>query len=404
MQVLGLLLGVVAVMQSAKVLIEAWSEYYTFLFAKNRFMPRSLSCLTSCGSIQAWRGTRRFVVIAKVKETADVMSFYLVPEDGKALPTFSAGQYIMLKLNIPNQKEIVTRCYSLSAGPNENHYRITVKRVADGIGSIFLIDNVHPGEVVHVTAPQGRFCLNPDSEKPVVLIAGGIGITPCLSMIDELTQEMQREIVLFYSMKSGKDHVRQNDLQALTDQFPQLRIITIYTSPDDTDILGLDYDGSDRLSIESLDAVLESTHYDFYVCGSKAMSDSVVNMLNEWGVPKESIHSEGFGGPAIAKPILMEAIPAKQVQESEAPKSPTVTFKKSNKTVTWNPAKENILNLAEENGVNVEAVCRSGNCGACQIGLLSGCVKYDQKSDESCDTKSCLPCIAIPVSDIVLNA
>lgn len=404
MQVLGLLLGFVAVMQSAKVLIEAWSEYYTLLFSKNCVMPRSLSCLTSCGSTQAWRGARRFIVKAKVKETADVFSFYLVPEDGKALPLFYAGQYIMLKLNIPNHKEVVTRCYSLSAGPNENHYRITVKRVADGVGSNFLIDNVHPGEVVHATAPQGRFCLNPDSEKPVVLIAGGIGITPCLSMIDELTQEMQREIVLFYSMKSGKDHVRKGELQSLTDQYPQFRIITIYTAPDDTDILGLDYDGSDRLSIESLDAVLESTDYDFYVCGSKAMSDSVVNMLSVWGVPEESIHSEGFGGPVLTKPKLDKAIPSQQDQESEVSKSPTVTFKKSNKTVAWNPAKENILNLAEENGVNVEAVCRSGNCGACQIGLLSGCVKYDQKPDQSCDTKSCLPCIAKPVSDIVLNA
>lgn len=141
-----------------------------------------------------WSGKRKFRVVERRVENKDgnICSFYLAPHDGGKLPSFQPGQFLTFELAIPNQQSPVIRCYSLSDSPlKSDRYRVSIKRlpappskkkqVPDGLSSCYFHDNIREGDVVDVMAPNGGFCLDTHSDRPVVLIAGGIGLTPVLS-------------------------------------------------------------------------------------------------------------------------------------------------------------------------------------------------------------------------------
>ena len=142
----------------------------------------------------AWEGYRPFVVVRKVPESATVTSFYLEPQDGAALAPFKAGQFIGLKIDVPGQFVPVMRSYTLSDSPAcTDHYRLSIKREpapADnpdapaGAASNFMHDHVEEGTVLQLRAPGGQFVLRPEGKGPVVLLAGGIGCTPLISMLN----------------------------------------------------------------------------------------------------------------------------------------------------------------------------------------------------------------------------
>ncbi len=368
------------------------------------------------GHAAPWEGFRDFRVARKVfeDESREVCSFHLVPVDGQPLPGFRPGQFLTFRLDVADPStggvKKTVRCYSLSDRPGLDHYRISVKRVpapkgsADlppGLLSNHLHDHVIEGDVLPVRAPSGHFFLDPGS-GPVVLIAGGIGITPMLSMLNaSLENGDSREIWLFYGLRNGAEHVMKTHLEALAEKHPNFHLRVCYSRPLPGDGKGTDYQNEGHVDIALLRLTLSLKPYHFYICGSPAMMESLVPALDEWGVPDQNIHYEAFGPASLARPSRRQP---EKTEAGPAAQSITVTFSKSGKSLTWDENAASLLDFAEENGIEVASGCRAGGCGSCQVAIEEGEVDYNQAPDFDPDPGSCLLCISRPRHDLTLSA
>jgi len=355
-----------------------------------------------------WSGLRRFEVRAKRPEDEDgkLCSFELVPHDGKPIPSYYPGQYLTFQFKIPGQSKQVVRCYSLSDAPQEDHYRITVKRLdpppdkpdaPSGLVSTFLHEQVEEGETVEARAPAGSFYLDPRREdEPVVLIGCGVGITPLLSMLNAVAEAGgRREVWLFYGVRHGGEHIMKSHFAALGRDFPSLRIHVCYSQPREQDRAGQDYDHEGHVSVDLLKQMLPSNNYAFCVCGPPVMMEKVVEGLKEWGVPDRDIHTEQFG-PASHK--------KKPKAVSANASGPTVTFRRSGVTANWDAEAEDLWSFAQANEVKIDSGCLEGRCGTCETAVLSGNVKYQTDPAYPFEEGSCLPCCAVPDGPVELDA
>src|SRR5688572_19904113 len=165
-----------------------------------------------------WNGYRKFAVAKKARECEDVCALYLKPHDGKALPPFKPGQYLTFQLDIPGRDKPLIRCYSLSDSPHHSgYYRVTIKKekcpanrpeLPPGAASSYFADTVKEGDILNVKAPAGHFCLEMSRTNPIVLIAGGVGVTPLLCMAQALAASgSKRETWFFYGVRNGQEHI-----------------------------------------------------------------------------------------------------------------------------------------------------------------------------------------------------
>ena len=244
--------------------------------------------------------------------------------------------------------------------------------------------------------------LDPRKKKPAVLLAGGIGITPLLSMASAVAQQgTDREIWLFYGVRHRGEHSFSEQIRQLSVDHPNLHTVTCYSRPGKEDRQGEHYDHADRVSVDVLKRYLDSNNFEFYVCGPPAMMESLTRQLAAWGVEKSDIHTEAFGPASV-----------KARQHATADKPPTesapackIKFAKCGKEFAWNPQAENILEFSESKGVALEGGCRAGNCGTCEIAVVSGEVEYVQSPEyEGLGKGCCLTCIGVPKGDLVLDA
>jgi len=356
----------------------------------------------------AWNGWRKFRIVSKKEESGDVFSFYLEPHDGKPLPPFFPGQYLTFQLNIPSQNKPIVRCYSLSDSPhNTDYYRVTIKRVPappgrddvpEGLSSAFFHDQLQVGDIVDVKAPSGHFCLDMGDLRPVVLLSGGVGITPMLSMLNAICRAGgRREVWFFHGTRNQGEHIQKRHLESLAAKHDFVRLHICYSQPLTTDRPGVDYHHDERLNVDLLEKILPSNNYDFFICGPPPMMSSLTEGLRAWGVPDKNVFFEAFG-PASVKRVsepVRAAAPALDFK---------VTFSRAAKTCSWNPQSASLLEFAEENGVSINSGCRAGNCGSCMIAMKSGDFKYVQEPGFKADAGCCLTCIAIPKSPLTLDA
>ena len=364
----------------------------------------------------AWAGWRDFRVARR--EFADAAStqcsFVLEPVDGLPLPPFKPGQFLTFQLpavRVPDTPEgtqrSLTRCYSLSAAPDPAHYRITVKRVPApaglpgvpaGASSNHFHDHVQAGDVLRVRAPAGHFHLDMASDLPVVLVGGGIGITPMLSMLGWLqTHQPHRPVHLFHGVRCGHEQAYAGWLRAQAAAHPALRLHAVYTQPASTDEAGRDYQHAGRVDIELLRRMLPHGRHQFYVCGPPAMMDTLVPALHAWGVPPQDVHFEAFG-PASVKGLTAGAA------TSPAATATTVAFRRSGRHIAWDGSDATLLDFAERHGVVVDSGCRSGACGACETRVLEGDVRYASAPDHTPAAGHCLLCVGRPAGALTLDA
>ena len=207
-----------------------------------------------------WAGWRDFRVSKREFEDAaqSQCSFYLQPLDGQPLPPFLPGQFLTFSLDVglpasqaASEPRTITRCYSLSDRPDSSFYRVTIKRVpappgrhdvAPGLSSSHFHDHVHVGDILRVKAPAGHFHLDPDPGVPVVLIGGGIGITPMVSMLRWcLLEQPQRTVHLYYGLRNSRDHAFKPWLEDVAKAPSALRLHIIYSQPNPFDTQGRDY-------------------------------------------------------------------------------------------------------------------------------------------------------------------
>lgn len=361
-------------------------------------------------NVLSWNGFRKFTIAQKVQEGGDICSFYLEPHDKKPLPPFEPGQYLTFRLDLPAERKATVRCYSLSDSPKSEHFRVSIKKSPPprdeskaNVGkssSNFFHDQLSEGEILDVKAPSGHFFLDTTKHTPVVLIGGGVGITPVLSMLNSIVESgSTRETWFFYGIRHGEEHVMRYHLAKLDQENENVHVHVCYSDPRAGDAEGKDYQHNGRVGVDLFKQLLPSNNYDFYFCGPPPMMDSLFEGLRDWGVPEDHIHFEAFG-PAtvkkVAKPTDAESAAASNIE---------IVFDKSGKTAAWDPAIGSLLDFAEENEVEIDYGCRAGNCGTCITAIKEGAIDYMQEPGERPEAGSCLACVAVPKGNrLVLDA
>lgn len=366
----------------------------------------------------SWTGYRTFVVDDVVRETKDVVSVYLKPEDGKPIPSFSPGQHLTLKVPVPGLAKPVVRCYSLSSAPRADCYRISVKAISTvveqtpdgqppqvhrGVASHFINRSVCAGDRIEVKAPAGNFVLDEDSRLPVVLLAGGIGITPMVSILQRLREtNAGRMALLLYGVGNGEEHAFAETIKQLTDSDANLHAIACFSRPLPTDVPNQDFQVHGHASIDLLKQMLPNNHCQFYLCGPPTFMESLYQGLIEWQVPENRIFYEAFGPASIGKKKVLDVETSDTIAAKYDQLDP-VTFAKSDKTVLWSANHDSLLELAEAHDVFPESGCRAGSCGSCETALIGGKVSYPAGEPVECSPGTCLLCVAKPDGPLELD-
>ncbi|NGZ29250.1 MAG: 2Fe-2S iron-sulfur cluster binding domain-containing protein [Magnetococcales bacterium] len=356
----------------------------------------------------AWSGLREFRVEKKEYEDAagSICSFYLLPTDGQPLPSFLPGQFLTFSLDLPEkisgEHKTTLRCYSLSDRPGLPYYRVTIKRMPPpGIVSNIFHDHIQEGSLLQMKAPSGHFYLD-EKDAPLVLVAGGIGITPLLSMINtRFAANTSQEIWLFYGVRNGNELIMGEHLQTLAARYPHFHLHLCFSQPLPNERAGRDFQHQGHVDITLLRLTLSLKPYRFYVCGPRGMMESLIPALEAWGVPEEHLHYESFGPASLSKTAQKQT--ALSHSNQTAPPI-TVTFIRSGKSLIWDGESDSLLQFAERHGIEVASGCRAGGCGACQTKIESGGVDYIQSPDFVPERGHCLLCISRPQRDVTLLA
>jgi nitric oxide dioxygenase len=281
-------------------IIAAWAEAYReladiFIGAEARLYDEAAA------RPGGWRGWRNFVVRNKRQESDVITSFFLEPEDGTPIADFKPGQYISTVVDVPRLGLQQVRQYSLSDAPNGRSYRISVKRESEGTEqaagyvSNLLHDYVHKGDVVKITPPFGAFHVDMDATTPVVLLSGGVGLTPLVSMLKAVLKDTDREVVFVHGARNGRVHAMKERIKASADTNRRLTSIVFYDAPLDDDIQGYDYDHTGLVDLRRISESVLKPDADYYICGPIPFMRLQVEALKALRVPEARIHYEVFG-------------------------------------------------------------------------------------------------------------
>jgi nitric oxide dioxygenase len=272
--------------------IEAWAAAYQQLadlligLEENIYADRE-------AAPGGWRGTRLFRVARKVRESDEITSFYLRPDDGGELLAFQPGQYIGVRLIIDGEE--VRRNYSLSAMSDGREYRISVKREPNGTVSKFLHEQISENDAIELFAPAGEFTLQP-GDKPLVLISGGVGITPTMAML-QAALKTNRPVHFIHAARHGGVHAFRGAIDALAARHPQLKRFYCYEQrrAGDADVHEIGY--LDETHLKKW--LPETRDVDVYFLGPIAFMKAIKKCLKAIGVPESQSRYEFFG-PASA--------------------------------------------------------------------------------------------------------
>jgi nitric oxide dioxygenase len=246
-----------------------------------------------------WEGFRAFVVAEKVEESSVITSFYLKPQDGGLIADFNPGQYVSVRMEIPGEKNTHIRQYSLSDAPGKDHYRISVKKESginspDGVVSVYLHEGVKAGDVLYLSAPAGDFFLDTQCEKPAVLISGGVGLTPMVSMLKTAAEKQpEREVTFIHAAINSKTHAFKDEVKKIAEETENINTYFVYEKPLDEDF---GYDQTGYIDTAWLKKVLPQNNIaEYYFCGPVPFMQVINHALQEMNIPKENIHFEFFG-------------------------------------------------------------------------------------------------------------
>jgi len=276
-------------------LLQAWGEAYWFLadVLKEREVEIRNQIEAQTGG---WSGWRKFRIEAKVKESSVVTSFTLRPVDGGPVLRQKPGQYLTVRFAIA-PGHTVKRNYSISNAPNSETYRISVKRETNGQGaSKHLHDLAEVSSVIDVTPPAGDFYLPDEPSKPVVLLSGGVGLTPMVSILEAISAEYpELETHFVHGALNSQTHAMDRHVRKLASEHGRATVKTFYSEPTADDAVGLSHDHDGFITVPWLKENTPFDTADFYVCGPKGFLSTIVSGLLKEGVPSSRIHYEFFG-------------------------------------------------------------------------------------------------------------
>ena len=352
---------------------------------------------------RAWSGALRVADI--FYETANVKTFRLTELKGGPIPfTFVPGQFLTFAAEVDGKR--IRRSYTIASSPTQRDYvELTVKREDQGAESRYLHDTVAIGDHLEVSGPAGVFTFTGTEADSIVLISGGVGITPMMCITRYLTDRaFPGDIYFLCGASTPQSVIFREELEYLRKRHANLHVSATVDRADGTPWT----EGVGLISKDFIaQAVPEIARRRVHVCGPPAMMAAVKSALIELGVPKDKTKSEAFGQalgavpasadvppvpasdgavqlPATASAEVPASAPA-AVAGATAPATPTVAaaaapsaqaevqFSKSGKTGPLAPDQP-VLEAAEAIGVAIDFSCRVGTCGICVVPLLKGSV------------------------------
>lgn len=420
LEIVGVLIGTV-VLARVLILLRVSFDQYRNQNAQHELSRKLLSERVALAGLRrrrtqqlsehSWQGYRKFEVRRKVHEgESGICSFELFPHDQRPLPPYQPGQFLTFTLDIAGQTKPTVRCYSLSDCYREgtDHYRVSIKKALPpldnpdappGLASTYFHQDVQEGDILDVKAPAGTFVLDTEQQIPVVLIAGGVGLTPLLSMLNAIVERAaQRETWLFYGVRDHTERIMTEHFDAIRREFHNVHIRICYSHANSDELQGHDDVHLERISAALLKRELPSSNFTYYICGPPPMMRALTQGLKAWGVRKEDIKTEAFGSASVTKTDSSEEMADTQTTAF------AIKFSRSQKTAEWNPTVGSLLELAHAHGVHIDCGCRAGSCGSCRVAIRKGEVEYVQKPDADVEAGTCLACIAVPKGNMVIDA
>ncbi|WP_127509160.1 2Fe-2S iron-sulfur cluster-binding protein [Actinoplanes solisilvae] len=337
-----------------------------------------------------WRGYLRVAAVEEL--TPAVRRIRLASLDGGPLPfTFAAGQY--LKLDVPVGVEPIERSYSISSGPGTTGFvEIGVKREPLGLGSTFLHDDLTDGLALRVSGPHGEFTWD-GGDGPLLLIAGGIGITPLISVLEAAVDAGHTgTVTMLVGGRSEGEIPFRPELEKLSSRLPGLRTEFYLTRPG----------GRGRIGIEALRPHVAGVAR-VHLCGPAPMMQDVLGALAELGVPREVVHTEAFvsGRSRQTRQERAHAV------ELAAAGDGVTEYRVALPAIAF-PCRpgQTVLDAANAAGVPFPQSCGEGACGTCRVRILAGTYETDPRgmfSAAELDQGWRLACQTLPTHDLVIN-
>lgn len=335
------------------------------------------------------------VCIGVHQETHDVKTFTFASVDNRSF-VFDAGQYFLFDFEIDDAVE--SRCYSISSSPRRaNAFSVTVKRVAGGKVSNWLHDNLAAGAKVKANGPLGRFVRTDRPGNRFLLLSGGSGITPMMSMLRDMADTCEdADVVFLHAARTPRDLIFRGELAGLAEKIKGLRL---HFLPEDRtgepSWPGL----SGRISADYLRlAVPDIAGRIVMCCGPAPFMAAARSIVGELGVPASNYVEESFDAAVIDDTVEAPAEPA-------GAKTFAVAFSKQGRTIDV-PEEQTVLSCARKAGIRIPSSCANGICGTCKSKLLSGSVDMQHNGgirQREIDAGLFLPCCSRPLSDLVIE-
>ncbi len=338
-------------------------------------------------------------------ESDTITSFYLVPEDGERIPCHVAGQFLPIEIQPQGVSAPINRTYTISNAPNGEYFRLSIKRelpaehgVPAGLSSNYFYDQISLGSSVRALAPRGKFTLDETSARPVVLISGGVGVTPMIAMLEQLCTDSEscgcdRPIWFIHGAVNGNVHAFGDRVGQLADEYECVSTHFRYSDPSKSDIESESFDSAGHIDIELIKNLLPLDDHEFYLCGPTPFMESLYTGLKGLGISDDRIHYEFFGKGTKLK---NQAIARSLIDEFGDSEPVSVRFARSEIDTTWDPTKGTLLDLAEAEGLQPAFSCRSGVCQSCATKVTQGEVAYIEQPMADPGQGSALICSAYP--------
>jgi len=287
------------VLNPPQEIVDAWAKGYQFL-ADILINAEQKLYEEMEAKEGGWASVRPFVLDRKIKESDIITSFYFRPQDGGPIPSYEPGQYLTVKFDFDDGSTEM-RNYSLSDAPNGEYYRISVKRepaAAEGLNegriSNYLHDHVEEGNVVDLRGPIGNFTYKPDPERPVVLLSGGVGMTPLVSMLKAIASDYpDQEVWYIHAARNSRVHGLREDAKNIAAGNKNIHLYTLYNDPEPGDEEKCDRTG--LVTADWLESLLPHRDCNYYFCGPQLFMQAVYGILKAWDIPGNQIHFEFFG-------------------------------------------------------------------------------------------------------------
>lgn len=367
-----------------------------FLTERKQFINSAAATLPTCTDdfgvnkvAKSIHPKEQKLIISRIEEHGNIAKSYYFKSDTE-LAYFKAGQYLTFKLEIGNS--VVTRSYSIASSPASalnGEYQITVKRIADGFVSDYILDNWNVGDEVIAYAPEGNmtYCPLRDAQN-IVAIAGGSGITPFLSLARAIDQgDEDCTLTLLYGCRTSDEILFKSELDSLSEKNDKINVVYVLSHSDE--------DGYEKgfVGADIIKKYAPNGNYSIFVCGPGGLYKFLETELPKLQIERKYIRFEVFSS-------------GKKVDEE--PKEFNITvINRGNETVIKASGNETVLCAFERAGIEVPARCHTGECGFCRSKLVSGKVYIPEGEDKrriaDMQFNFIHPCCCYPESDLVVR-